>query len=52
MGRRLYDIVDGPNGWNDDVEYGHDQNPSAVPPCDVATYEPPAQVRLASRLRL
>ncbi len=19
MGRRLYDIVDGPNGWNDDV---------------------------------
>jgi dihydrofolate reductase len=31
MGRRLYDIVDGPNGWNDDVGYGHDQNQSAAP---------------------
>jgi len=49
MGRRLYDIVDGPNGWNDDVGYGHDQNQSAAPPCYVVTHEPPAQVRLASR---
>ena len=46
MGRRLYDIVDGPNGWNDDVGYGHDQNQSAAPPCYVVTHEPPAQVRL------
>lgn len=22
-----------PNGWNDDVGYGHDQNQSAAPPC-------------------
>ena len=51
MGRRLYDIVDGPNGWNDDVGYGHDQNQSAAPPCYVVTHEPPAQVRLASRFR-
>ena len=51
MGRRLYDIVDGPNGWNDDVGYGHDQNQSAAPPCHVVTHEPPAQVRLASRFR-
>jgi dihydrofolate reductase len=35
MGRRLYDIVDGPSGWNDDVGYGHDQNQSAAPPCYV-----------------
>lgn len=51
MGRRLYDIVDGPNGWDDDVGYGHDQNQSAAPPCYVVTHEPPAQVRLASRFR-
>lgn len=51
MGRRLYDIVDGPNGWNDDVGYGHDQNQSAAPPCYVVTHEPPAHVRLASRFR-
>lgn len=51
MGRRLYDFVDGPNGWNDDVGYGHDQNQSAAPPCYVGTYEPPVQVRLASRFR-
>jgi len=51
MGRRLYDIVDGPNGWNDDIGYGHDQNQSAAPPCYVVTHEPPAQVRLASRFR-
>jgi dihydrofolate reductase len=51
MGRRLYDIVDGPHGWNDDLGYGHDQNQSAAPPCYVVTHEPPAQVRLASGSR-
>jgi dihydrofolate reductase len=51
MGRRLYDIVDGPNGWNEDVGYGHDQNQSAAPPCYVVTHEPPTGVRLASRFR-
>jgi dihydrofolate reductase len=51
MGRRLYDIVDGPNGWDDAVGYGHDQNQSAAPPCYVVTHEPPARVRLASRFR-
>ena len=51
MGRRLYDIVDGPNGWSDDVGYGHDQNQSAAPPCYVVTHEPPAWVRLVARFR-
>jgi dihydrofolate reductase len=51
MGRRLYDIVDGPNGWDDEVGYGHDQNQSVAPPCYVVTHEPPAHVRLASRFR-
>jgi dihydrofolate reductase len=51
MGRRLYDLVDGPNGWNDDVGYGHDQHQPGGPPCYVVTHEPPAQVRLASVFR-
>lgn len=51
MGRRLYDIVDGPNGWSEEVGYGHDQDQSAAPPCYVITHEPPAHVRLASRFR-
>ena len=51
MGRRLYDIVDGPNGWDDEVGFGHDQDQSAAPPCYVVTHEPPAQVRLAARFR-
>jgi dihydrofolate reductase len=51
LGRRLYDVVDGPNGWNDDVGYGHDQDQAVAPPCYVVTHEPPAQVRLASRFR-
>jgi dihydrofolate reductase len=51
MGRRLFDIVDGPNGWNDDIGYGHDQNQSAAPLCFVVTHEPPEQVRLTNRFR-
>lgn len=51
LGRRLFDIVDGPNGWNDDVGYGHDQDQSVAPPCFVVTHEPPQTVRLASRFR-
>jgi dihydrofolate reductase len=51
MGRRLFDIVDGPNGWSEEVGYGHDQDQSAAPPCYVVTHEAPAHVRLASRFR-
>jgi dihydrofolate reductase len=51
MGRRLYDIVDGPHGWDDEVGYGHDQDQSAAPPCYVVTHEPPDRTRLASRFR-
>lgn len=51
MGRRLYDILDGPHGWSDEVGYGHDQNQSTAPPCFVVTHEPPDQARLVSRFR-
>jgi dihydrofolate reductase len=51
MGRRLFDVVDGPNGWSDDVGYGHDQDQSHAPLCYVVTHEIPGKVRLASRFR-
>ncbi|GAA1439215.1 dihydrofolate reductase family protein [Leifsonia poae] len=51
LGRRLFDVVDGPDGWNDDVGYGYDQDQSVAPPCFVVTHEPPEKVRLASRFR-
>ena len=51
MGRRLYDIVDGPNGWDDEVGYGHDRDQAAAPPCYVVTHQPPTQARLAHRFR-
>src|SRR3954453_22504454 len=51
MGRRLFDVVDGPAGWNDDIGYGYDRDQSAAPLCYVVTHEPPAQVRLKSRFR-
>lgn len=51
LGRRLFDIVDGPQGWNEEVGYGYDQDQTIAPPCFVVTHQPPAQVRLASRFR-
>jgi len=47
MGRALFDVVDGPDGWNDEVGYGAGQ--AAQPPVLVVTRVPPAQVRLADR---
>ncbi|MDY7086359.1 MAG: dihydrofolate reductase family protein [Actinomycetota bacterium] len=47
MGRRLFDVVDGPGGWNDEMGYGADL--AATPPVLVVTRTPPAQVRLADR---
>jgi dihydrofolate reductase len=47
MGRNLFDIVDGPHGWNDDMGYG--AGLAAQPPVLVVTRKPPATVRLAER---
>jgi dihydrofolate reductase len=47
MGRNLFDIVDGPHGWNDERGYGADL--AAQPPVLVVTRNPPATVRLADR---
>jgi dihydrofolate reductase len=47
MGRRLFDIIDAPDGWNDEMGYGGTR--AAQPPLLVVTRTPPAEVRLADR---
>lgn len=48
MGRRLFDIIDAPGGWNDEMGYGADR--AAEPPVLVVTHTPPEHVRLADRM--
>lgn len=47
MGRRLFDVVDAPGGWDDSIGYGADRN--AVPPVFVLTHQPPQTWRLGDR---
>jgi dihydrofolate reductase len=44
MGRRLFDVVNGPDGWNEEMGYGADQ--TGTPPFFVVTHSPPSEVRL------
>lgn len=46
LGRRLFDIVDGPHGWNEEVGYG--ARHAGTPPFVVVTSTPPAAVRLTA----
>jgi dihydrofolate reductase len=48
MGRRLFDVVDSPSGWNEDMGYGADQ--TATPPFFVVTHAAPRDVRLEREL--
>jgi dihydrofolate reductase len=48
MGRRLFDIVNGPDGWNEQMGYGADQ--AGTPPFFVVTHSPPQDVRLKREL--
>jgi len=47
MGRRLFDIVDGPHGWTDEMGYGAAH--AAPTPVLVVTRIPPGTVRLGDR---
>jgi dihydrofolate reductase len=44
MGRRLFDIIDGPHGWSDEMGYGAEH--AAAPPFFVVSHSVPDQVRL------
>jgi dihydrofolate reductase len=46
MGRRTFDIVDGPNGWGDERGYGGEMNQDEAPPVFVVTRSEPEKVRL------
>src|SRR3954451_12652663 len=45
LGRRLFDVVDGPGGWNDETGYGAGE--VGKPAFVVLTSSPPESVRLA-----
>lgn len=45
MGRNLFDVIDGPDGWNDEVGYGAGH--AAKPPFFVVTGSEPESVRLS-----
>jgi dihydrofolate reductase len=47
MGRRLFDIVDGPHGWSEEMGYGAGH--AGQQPVLVVTRNPPGAVRLADR---
>jgi dihydrofolate reductase len=48
MGRRLFEVVDQPGGWSDEMGYG--AGLAAQPPVLVVTRNPPERVRLADRM--
>lgn len=47
MGRRLFDVVDGPHGWGDDLGYGADRGGPNPPPFFVLTHRAPETIRLS-----
>ncbi|MBC6451041.1 dihydrofolate reductase family protein [Actinokineospora xionganensis] len=50
MGRRTFDVVDGPDGWNDEVGYGAERERTvAPPPVFVLTHAAPETWRLGDR---
>jgi dihydrofolate reductase len=50
MGRRLFDVVDGPDGWSGDMGYGAQF--AGAPPYFVVTHSPPSDVRLEREIGL
>lgn len=52
LGRRLFDVVDGPHGWNDARGYGADAAPHDQPPCFVVTHQQPPRIRLTDRFHV
>jgi dihydrofolate reductase len=50
MGRRLFDVVEGPDGWTEEMGYGAQQ--AGAPPFFVVTHSAPQDVRLERELGL
>ncbi|ARQ68541.1 dihydrofolate reductase family protein [Streptomyces marincola] len=45
MGRRTFDVIDGPGGWEGDTGYGYEQDQSKAPPNFVVTHAAPEHPR-------
>lgn len=51
QGRNLFDIIDGPGGWSEEMGYGAKPSGEANPPIFVVTHTPPDKTRLGDRFR-
>jgi dihydrofolate reductase len=51
QGRNLFDIIDAPDGWSDEMGYGAKPTGEINPPIFVVTHNPPAKTRLGDRFR-
>ncbi|HJB10135.1 MAG TPA: dihydrofolate reductase family protein [Candidatus Brachybacterium merdavium] len=45
MGRRTFDFIDGPHGWDEEVSYSYDHPTPSLPPIFVVTHQVPARPR-------
>jgi dihydrofolate reductase len=51
QGRNLFDIIDGPQGWSDELGYGAKPTGEVNPPVFVVTHSAPENPRLGHRFR-
>ncbi len=51
QGRNLFDVIDGPKGWNDEMGYGAKPTGEVNPPIFVVTHSAPEKTRLGDRFR-
>ncbi|TDD18198.1 dihydrofolate reductase [Kribbella turkmenica] len=51
QGRILFDIIDGPQGWNDEMGYGAKPTGEVNAPIFVVTHKAPDKTRLGDRFR-
>jgi len=49
QGRNLFDVIDAPDGWSDELGYGAKPTGELNPPVFVVTHSPPAHPRLGDR---
>jgi dihydrofolate reductase len=49
QGRNLFDIIDGPHGWSDEMGYGAKPTGEVNPPIFVVTHSAPEKTRLGDR---
>jgi dihydrofolate reductase len=51
QGRNLFDIIDAPGGWSEEMGYGAKPTGEVNPPVFVVTHTPPEKTRLGDRFR-